>query len=420
MCVAWARLEGKVVFVRNALPGERVLAKLTYGKRHFFEATAVEILEASSERVTPPCAHANVCGGCSLQHWRSDKQIEQKQAVLAEQLQHFGGLMPEQGFLPPLLGPTEQYRRKARLACKYVRARERVFVGFREAASHYVTDVSACAVLDERVSRLLPALSVMMTGLDAREKIPQIEVAVGDDEIAFVVRHLEPLTDSDRQAWVKFCQSEGITLYLQSGGVDTVCQIWPEAGAERLVTRIPELDLTYSFHPLDFLQVNKSINDQLVLLALDLLDVQATDRVLDLFSGLGNFTLPLARRAQAVTGVEVSATMVSRGRENAAQNGLKNVSFFQTDLTQAFEQQPWFGVYDKVLIDPPRSGAAEVVSRIAALNPRRVVYVSCNPATLARDVSLLAQAGYRLQKAGVLDMFPHTMHVESIAVLARS
>ncbi|MEJ2669607.1 MAG: TRAM domain-containing protein, partial [Gammaproteobacteria bacterium] len=160
-----ARLEGKVVFVRNALPGERVLAKLTYGKRHFFEATAVEILEASSERVTPPCAHANVCGGCSLQHWRSDKQIEQKQAVLAEQLQHFGGLMPEQGFLPPLLGPTEQYRRKARLACKYVRARERVFVGFREAASHYVTDVSACAVLDERVSRLLPALSVMMTGL---------------------------------------------------------------------------------------------------------------------------------------------------------------------------------------------------------------------------------------------------------------
>lgn len=413
--------DGRIVFVRNALPGETVLAKVTRVKRQLWEASAIEVQASPSEhRVTPPCAHAQICGGCNLQHVSISEQRRHKQAVLTEQLAHFGGLSPTEGFLPPLVDVTEGYRRKARLACKYVVARERVMVGFREAASHFIADIESCPVLIERVGTLLPQLSEMMTGLSIRDKIPQIEVAAGDDEIAFVVRHLAPLSVSDLQAWVSFCQAHHITLYLQPGGLDTVHKVWPDDQRERLTTSIPNLDLTYHFHPLDFLQVNKAINDQLIPLALSLLELSPDDRVLDLFCGLGNFTLPIAQKVAEVVGVEGSLEMVQRGSENAKANGLDNIAFHQADLTKPIAEQSWFGEYDKLLIDPPRSGAADVVSQIHQLKPRRVVYVSCNPATLARDVGLLHSAGYKLKKAGILDMFPHTKHVESIALLVRA
>jgi 23S rRNA (uracil1939-C5)-methyltransferase len=412
--------EGRVVFVRNALPGERVLAKVERVKRQLWEATAIDVQAPSSlDRVPAPCAHAAVCGGCALQHLSPAQQVAHKHSVLVEQLEHFGGLTPAEGFLPPLIAETEGYRRKARLACKYVVARERVMVGFREAASHFIANIETCPVLHDRVGTLLPQLSEIMTTLSIRDKIPQIEVAVSDEEVAFVVRHLAPLSVSDLQTWVVFCQDHGISLYLQPGGLDTVHKVWPDDKNERLVTRLLALDLTYQFHPLDFLQVNKAINDQLIPLALSLLDVQPTDTVLDLFCGLGNFTLPLARKAARVVGVEGSQEMVNRGQENAKVNNLANIAFYHADLTQPMTEQPWFGQYDKLLIDPPRSGAADVVSQIHQLQPKRVVYVSCNPATLARDVNLLHAAGYSLKTAGILDMFPHTKHVESIAVLER-
>lgn len=411
--------DGRVVFVRNALPGEKVLAKVTRVKRQLWEASAIEVIDASAHRVEPPCAHAQICGGCNLQHLSVAHQREHKQGVLVEQLAHFGGVSPAEGFLPPLVGATEGYRRKARLACKYVVARERVMVGFREAASHFIADISSCPVLLARVGTLLPQLSEMMTGLSIRDQIPQIEVSAGDDEVAFVVRHLAPLSVDDLQAWVAFCQSHSLTLYLQPGGLDTVHKVWPDDNHDRLTTKLPSLDLTYHFHPLDFLQVNKEINDQLIPLALSLLELTPEDRVLDLFCGLGNFTLPIAQKVKQVVGVEGSDEMVRRGYENAKANNLENISFYQADLTQPITEQVWFGEYDKLLIDPPRSGAADVVSQIHHLKPKRVVYVSCNPATLARDVSLLHAAGYELKKAGILDMFPHTKHVESIALLVR-
>lgn len=415
-----ARMEdGRVVFVRNALPGERVMAKVTRVKRQFWEATAIEVEQASPHRVDPPCPHAQICGGCTLQHLSPSKQVIHKEQVLQEQLAHFGGLQPTDGFLPPLVRATEGYRRKARLACKYVIARERVMVGFREAASHFIADIQTCPVLVEGVGGLLPQLADMMTRLSIRDKIPQIEVAAGDEALAFVVRHLAPLSPEDIQLWISFCQEHGIDLYLQPGGLDTVHKVWPEDRIERLQTQLPTLNLTYHFHPLDFLQVNKAINDDLVPLALSLLALNPTDRVLDLFCGLGNFTLPLAQRVATVVGVEGSEEMVARGEENAAANGLTNIAFHHADLTQPMSEQPWFGQYDKLLIDPPRSGAADVVAQIHQFQPSRVVYVSCNPATLARDVSVLADAGYQLKNAGILDMFPHTKHVESIALLVK-
>lgn len=410
------RINGKAVFVEGALLGEKVVMRYSACHGKYDEGRVVEVLEASPDRVTPPCAAAHICGGCSLQHMDSAAQIAMKQKILQDQLAHFGDLKPVE-WLAPMTGPTLGYRRKARLGTKYVEKKGAALVGFREKGSSFLAEIEQCRVLVPEVGLAFPDLKALLASLQERLHVPQIEVAQGDDATALVVRHMRPLPVTDLETLVQFCQQRQFHLYLQPGGPDSIHKVWPEDGVERLQYRLEDFGLTLQFHPVDFTQVNPWINRQMVRQAIEFLDIQPHERVLDLFCGLGNFTLPLATRAAAVVGVEGDETMVVRGRENAALNGLSNVEFYGADLTQPFEGQPWAqGGFDKILIDPPRSGALEIVSRMTVFKPRRIVYVSCNPATLARDAGELKKQGYRLLKAGVMDMFPHTTHVESIAV----
>ena len=419
-----ARLDGKTTFIDNALPGEQVFFQYTYMRRKFDEGRAVEILEASPDRVEPPCAHALICGGCSLQHVAPASQIRRKEAVLAEQLAHFGGLQPE-SWLAPLTGPVTGYRGKARMGAKYIDARGETLVGFREKRNSFIADLHRCEVLIPEVGHRLDDLRALMDGLESRHRIPQIEVARGDDAVALVFRHLDPLPAADLAKLVAFCQDKGLQLYLQPGNESTVHRVWPEQGEERLYYRHaphgPDTEgAELAFHPTDFTQVNAEINRRMVPLALDLLEVEAHHQVLDLFCGLGNFTIPAARRAARVVGVEGSDAMVERGYENARRNGLENLEFHAWDLSREPEGQPWARqAYHRVLLDPPRSGALEMVRLMPHFGADRLVYVSCNPATLARDAGELVARGYRLKAAGVMDMFPHTAHVESIAVFDR-
>lgn len=414
-----SRVDGKRIFVEGALPGERVRAQYTFTHKKYDEARTLEILQVSPDRVTPPCAHFDICGGCSLQHMSRDAQIAFKQGVLAEQFRHFGGLEPE-SWLPPLLDEATDYRRKARLGVKYVIKKGELLVGFREKQSNFLADIRSCVILDARIGSQLLALREVINGLVLRDRIAQIEVAAGDDEVALVFRHMDPLPQSDVQALVAFSAARAWQLYLQPAGPDSVHRVWPEAGEDRLSYALPDFGLRLFFHPMDFTQVNAGINRKMLNLALDLLDPQPGERVLDLFCGLGNFTLPLATRAGEVVGVEGVQAMADRGMENARRNNLTNVSFYAQDLTQDFSHQPWAKQgFDRLLIDPPRSGAEEVVKYLPKFGAKRIVYVSCNPATLARDAGLLKDAGYRLVKAGVMDMFTHTTHVESIAVFEK-
>jgi 23S rRNA (uracil1939-C5)-methyltransferase len=409
-------IDGKVIFVEGAMPGERVRFLYTHVSGRHDEGRTIEVLEASPERVTPPCIHADLCGGCSLQHMAPASQIALKQRVLEGHFRRNGGLEPGE-WLPPLTGPTEGYRRRARLGAKYVVKKETMMVGFREKRSHFLADLGACLTLVPEVGLQFGATKAWLGGLEARDRIPQISVAQGDDATAFVVRHLDPLSPADHDALLAFCRQHGIHLYLQPGGEASVHRVWPEGGVERLHYRLPAFDVELAFHPNDFTQVNPFINERMVTQALALLDPKPEDRVLDLFCGLGNFTLPLARRAGSVVGVEGAEAMVVRGRENASRNGLDNVAFHAADLTQSLTGKAWANDgFTKLLIDPPRSGALEVVSHITVFRPERFVYVSCDPATLARDAAELAKQGYRMKVAGVMDMFPHTTHVESIAV----
>jgi len=414
-----ARLDGKTTFIDNALPGEQVFFQYTFMRRKFDEGRAVEILDPSPDRVTPPCAHSLICGGCSLQHLDPAVQIQRKQAVLAEQLEHFGGLRPDR-WLEPLTGPVTGYRGKARLGVKYVDAKGDTLVGFREKRNSLIADLAQCEVLIPEVGHRFRDLRVLINGLDCRRRLPQIEVARGDDAVALVFRHLDPLSPADQDALVAFCRENGLQCYLQPGNESTVHRVWPEEGEERLYYRHPQADVEMAFHPSDFTQVNAEINRRMVPLALDLLEVEAHHQVLDLFCGLGNFTIPAARRAAGVVGVEASDAMVRRGYENARRNGLENVAFHAWDLDSEPKGQPWARQrYERVLLDPPRSGALEMVRMMPQFGAEKLVYVSCNPATLARDAGELVARGYRLSGAGVMDMFPHTAHVESIALFDR-
>ncbi|AFT69824.1 23S rRNA (uracil-5-)-methyltransferase RumA [Alloalcanivorax dieselolei B5] len=419
-----ARLDGKTTFIDNTLPGEEVMFKFTYRRRKFDEGRAVEILSPSPDRVTPPCEHAGLCGGCSLQHVAPERQIARKQAVLEEQLAHFGGLAPER-WLDPLTGPVTGYRAKARMGVKYVEGRGETLVGFREKRNSFIADLRQCEVLIPEVGHRFMDFRALIDGLEGRSRIPQIEVARGDGPVALIVRHMDPLSEADQQRLLTFCQQCDFHLYLQPGNESTVHRVWPEQGEERLYyrhadPRYPQADVELAFHPTDFTQVNSDINQQMVPLALDLLEIAPDHQVLDLFCGLGNFTVPAARRAARVVGVEGSEAMVRRGYENARRNGLDNLEFHAWDLFQAPQGQSWAQRrYDRVLLDPPRSGALEMVRLMPQFGARRLVYVSCNPATLARDAGELVSRGYRLKAAGVMDMFPHTAHVESIAVFDR-
>ncbi|MFP4155891.1 MAG: 23S rRNA (uracil(1939)-C(5))-methyltransferase RlmD [Halothiobacillaceae bacterium] len=412
------RIEGKTVFIDGALPGERVTFRYVDRHRNFDEGQVETVIEASPDRVEPRCAHFGVCGGCSLQHLDPARQIAIKQDVLRDSLERVGQVQPEI-WLPPLTGPVWGYRRKARLGVRYVHKKGRVLVGFRERRSNFIADLQSCPVLHPAVGERLEALSMLITDMDARRTIPQIEVAVGDNGTALAFRHMEPLSDADLERLAAFARETGFMVYLQPGKPESLAPLVPEA--PELYYRLDALDVRIDFTPLDFTQVNAEINRAMVPLALELLDPQPTDTVLDLFAGLGNFTLAIARRAGQVIGVEVDPLMVQRGEQSARRNGITNTLHYRADLSADVTDEPWLRQhYDRVLVDPPRSGALEMIPRLAALAPRRIVYVSCHPGTLARDAGLLVgEHGYRLTHAGVMDMFPHTAHVESIAVFDR-
>jgi len=430
-----AHLDGKVAFVDGALAGEQVSATYVRRRGRFDELKTIEVLKASEDRVVPPCEFAGLCGGCSLQHMDSDAQIEFKQSVLLEQMQHATGKQLNNiELLPKLQDATQFYRRKARLAVRVVSKKGGALVGFREKYSSFIADMDDCKVLVEEVAVLIRPLRSLITGLQGGLNIPQIEVAVGEEllsstdvadrsldnprlQVALVFRHLQPLSELDTQSLLQFSQEHGIHLYLQPGGNDTVHKIFPTDAVERLQYYLPEFDLRLNFHPMDFTQINAGINRKIVSQALSLLELSEDDTVLDLFCGLGNFTLASARRAKKVVGVEGSREMVLRGSENASLNGLGNVEFYAADLFQPISEKDWAAQeFTKIILDPPRSGAIEIIPEIAKLGAKTIVYVSCNPATLARDTAELTAAGYQLRATGVMDMFPHTTHVESMAV----
>lgn len=412
-----ATLDGKVAFVAGALDAEHVEAQITRKHTHYFDAQTVEVLQPSPDRVAPRCPHFGVCGGCSLQHLHEDKQVDIKQAALLDQLQRTAKVQPR-SIMPPITGPKWGYRHKARLGVKYVHKKEKVLVGFREQSGRYLADLEICHVLHPSIGLKLTSLSELVAKLSIYRDIPQLEIAVGDEVTAIVVRHLKPLTEADLQTLIDFATQEQFHIYLQPKGPNTVHKLWPKDDNVRLHYQLDALSI--AFHPNDFTQVNPEINRKMVAQALTYLDLQPNDTVLDLFCGLGNFSLPIAKRCQSVVGVEGSEEMVERGYENAKRNAIQNASFYCADLSQAEINADWVSrTYDKLLIDPPRSGALAILPHIATWQPRRLVYVSCNPATLARDTAELVSMGYVLQEAGVLDMFPHTRHVESIALFTK-
>ncbi|MFZ5757513.1 MAG: 23S rRNA (uracil(1939)-C(5))-methyltransferase RlmD [Pseudomonadota bacterium] len=420
-----ASVDGKAVFVEGALPGETASFRYVFQRKTFDEAVVSRVENPAADRIEPACRHAAVCGGCSLQHLAPASQLALKQTVLREQLQHFGSVQPGE-WLPPLAGAPLGYRRKARLAVRYVAGKGGVLVGFREKRNAKVADIASCAVLLPDIGNRIAELRALLSSLSPsiQDKLPQVEVAAGDDRLALVFRHLAPLADADRQSLVDWCRARNIDCWLQPGNESTMHRIWPEQGDALLAYRLDDFGVELLFHPNDFTQVNAGINRQMVRHAVDLLDPQPGDRVLDLFCGLGNFTLPLATRAAHVTGVEGNAAMVERGNANVAHNRARGVAlgetrFFAANLDGDFTGAAWARErYDLILLDPARAGAEAVCRALAGglSGARRIVYVSCNPATLARDAGLLAEAGYVLEKAGVMDMFPHTTHVESMAL----
>lgn len=413
-----ARIDGKTVFIDGALGGERV--KFRYSKKHskYDEGRVVEILTSAPDRVEAKCQHYGVCGGCSLMHMAPEAQLVLKQKTLMEQMNHFGHIEPEQ-WIEPMTGPLWGYRRKARLGVKHVPKKERVLVGFREKGTPYLALLDKCEVLDPRIGTRLGELGIMIATLAAYNRIAQIEVAMDDKHTALVFRNLDPLSESDQKLLIAYGQKNDLWIYLQSGGPDTITAIWPTSPQ---LSYTPEPDVNLIFEPSDFTQVNDTINQNMIQRAMALLEVCAEDRVLDLFCGLGNFSLPLAKRVNTVVGVEGDAALVKHAQNNAKLNQLDNATFEQADLTKtALKDYSWAkGGFNKILLDPPRSGAFEVLPQLVDLGAERIVYVSCNPATLARDAGeLVHKHGYTLVSAGIMDMFPHTSHVESIALLIK-
>ena len=406
--------EGKVVFVEGALPGEEVDFQLLRKKSSFEIGRLTKVLGGSSSRQTPRCPHFGVCGGCSLQHTDARTQMAAKQRWLEENLARIGKVQAET-MLPIVYGEEWHYRRRARLGARYVPKKDGAMVGFREKRSSYITDMRECHVLPEHVSGLILPLRDLTGKLSIRARLPQIEVAVGDNATVLVIRHLDPLTGNDEALIRSFAEDHAVEIWLQPAGPDSAHPFHPRSS--ELYYELPEFGLRLAFRPTDFTQVNQGINRVLVSRAVRLLDPCPGERVADLFCGLGNFSLPLASRGAAVIGFEASRELVERARQNAAQNGLA----VQFEVTNLFEPQlAPFGPFDKLLIDPPREGAVEIAKALPAAWPRRILYVSCDPATLARDAGVLVHArGFRLAAAGVVNMFPHTAHVESIALFER-
>jgi 23S rRNA (uracil1939-C5)-methyltransferase len=415
-----ARVEGKAIFIEGALPGERVEYSSFRRKPTYEQAQVVRIIKASSQRVTPACPHFGVCGGCSMQHLEPAAQTAAKQRVLEDALWHLARLKPETIF-PPISGPAWGYRHRARLSVRNVAKKGGVLVGFHEKRSSYVAVMDSCAVLPRSVSDLIQPLKALVGSMSRPDRLPQIELAIGDVQRVLVLRNLEPLTDGDQQLLREFADRHGIVWYLQPGGPDTAALFHPPE-APPLEYSLPDFGVFLRFRPTDFTQVNHGINRMLVRRAMGLLKPAPGERIADLFCGLGNFTLPIAASGATVVGVEGAKALVDRARMNAELNGLAGRCEFQVanlfDATEASIAA--LGRLDKLLIDPPREGAAEVVKALGESAPARIVYVSCNPATLARDAAILVhEKGYVLRGAGIASMFPNTSHVESIALFER-
>ena len=412
-------IHGKPVRVEGALVGERVVCRPRRGRRQAHQADLLEVLEAAPARVEPVCPHFGVCGGCRLQHMPIAAQLEWKQEGLQRAFFEHGRLQPDT-LLDPLTGPSTDYRRRARLGVKYVPGKGGALVGFREKTGAKLAELETCVTLEWRVGKEIKNIRRMIDKLDIRQRIPQVEVSMGDTDTALVLRHLDAVSESDRRVLVEFVRERDWQLHLQPGGPASVAPLWPVDPAP-LSYGLPEFGLEFEFLPTDFIQVNAAMNNLLVSAAVQHLDLHADSRVLDLFCGIGNFTLAIARRAARVTGVEGSEALVSRALANARRNRIDNVAFMSADLSRVDGQQDWRQEqWDRLLLDPPRSGAAQVLGALGQKLPQRIVYVSCNPQSLARDAELLVhQEGYHLSHAGIIDMFPHTPHCEAMAVFQR-
>ncbi|RUA04410.1 MAG: 23S rRNA (uracil(1939)-C(5))-methyltransferase RlmD [Gammaproteobacteria bacterium] len=412
-----ARLEDKVIFVSGALPGERVIADRCFSRAKFEEADVTKVLVASEKRIDPKCAVFGICGGCSFQHLSSGDQIEAKWEWLKDAFSSQAKVKPK-NWLEPLQVQDWGYRRKARMGVRFVVKKDKVLVGFREKKSGWIANMDRCEIMHPSIGEHLVALGECIKKLSIKSQIPQLEVAVSESDTVLILRHLAPLTAEDEQI-LSDCEKQlNIIFYTQSGGENTVKPLNKTA---ILTYSHPEYNIIMAFLPTDFTQVNFLLNQKMVSLAMDMLALNDNDEVIDLFCGLGNFTLPMARYAKHVVGVEGDAGLIERAKENAKQNNISNADFYKADLFKEVDGFEWFRgkKYNKALIDPARSGAIEIVELLPKLGVERLVYVSCNPATLARDTEKLIEIGYKLETAGVMDMFPQTAHVESIALFTK-
>ena len=408
----------KIIFTRDALPGESVTAVRTLSRSKYEEADVVEILKPSSERIKSKCKVYGICGGCSFQHLSGNNQIKVKQEWLQSAFLGQSKVSPKL-WLEPLQVESWGYRRKARLGVRYVQKKDRVLVGFRERKSSFITLMDRCEVLHPSLGEKLNKLSDCIGKLSIKTDIPQIEVAIAENATILVLRHLQPLQETDKVILKEYANLLDIIWYSQSGGLDTVKPLFDST---ELIYSLPEHDIEMAFLATDFTQVNFELNQKMISLALSLLELDKNDKVIDLFCGLGNFSLPIARYAKSVVGIEGDKGLIDRAKENAQRNGVVNASFYKADLFDDVRGFEWFRGkrYNKALIDPARSGAFEFVGLMPEMGVERVVYVSCNPATLARDTVKLVELGYALEQAGVMDMFPQTAHVESIALFVKT
>ena len=413
-----AHFEEKVIFVSNTLPGEKVLANRTFSRAKFEEADVEQIIKPADNRIEPKCAVFGICGGCSFQHLSAKDQIQAKGNWLKEVFENQAKVEPKK-WLEPLCTKSWGYRRKARLGVRYVAKKSKVLVGFREKKSSYITNMNRCEVLHPLLGDNLEVLAKAIEKLSIKSQVPQLEVAIGENTTVLILRHLEPLTSADEKVLLDCGDNLGVAFYTQSGGEDTIKPLGKKA---RLTYTHPDHNIEIEFLPNDFTQVNFELNRKMIHLALQLLALNSNDTVIDLFCGLGNFSLPIARYAKRVVGIEGDSGLIERAKHNAQINQIDNVEFYKADLFKEVEGFSWFRgkQYNKALIDPARSGAIEIVKLLPKLGVERLVYVSCNPNTLARDTAELIQIGYKLETAGVMDMFPQTAHVESIALFTKA
>lgn len=410
--------EGKALFIPGALPGEVVSLSRYRRRRHYDEAWTEAILEKAPDRVEPFCPHFGTCGGCNLQHLAPESQVRHKQTAFLRTLRRIGDVSPDE-VLPPIVGPVRGYRRRARLGVRFVARKNRILVGFRERGGRYVTDTGSCPVLMPPADELIQPLATLVQELDVFDRIPQIELAIGDDNCGLIFRSLEQLSQRDHSVLTRFLEHHHLRGYVQSGSRDS---IEPLNGEYLLYYELPEFALRFGFGPADFIQVNGPVNRSLTWEAVKLLGMGQGASVLELFSGLGNFSLPLARDGAIVTAVEGDPVLVKRARENARANRIETVQVFQSDLFSPSDRASWLHRrhYHGALLDPPRDGAKAIIPYLPKLGIERLVYVSCHPATLARDAAELKQVGYALRAAGVADMFPQTSHVETMALFQRT